>query len=122
MADPPSDARSPGSTCTDELKVERLRSALHADEAAELAEILRALGDATRVKIAWALSQDELCVSELTLLLDLPQPTISNSLRKLFALKLVRLRKVRQVAYYSLDEKYIRELLNGGFKYVEGAR
>ncbi len=122
MADPPSGGRSTGSTCTDELKVERLRSALHADEARELAEILRALGDATRVKIAWVLSQEELCVSELTLLLDLPQPTVSSSLRKLFALKLVKLRKVRQVAYYSLDETYIRKLLNEGFQYVEGAR
>ncbi|WP_132767621.1 ArsR/SmtB family transcription factor [Tepidibacillus fermentans] len=67
-----------------------------------MAELLKILGDKTRLTLFSLLKVRELCVCELTELLDVSQPAISQHLRKLKLLNLVKERKQGQWVYYSL--------------------
>lgn len=119
--------RSPNDTsdgcCVDEATVARARAAMRpAESIATLAETFRVLGDPTRLSIAWALSQEELCVGDLANVLGMSQSAVSHSLRALRQLRLVRYRKVGRVAYYALDDDHIGHLLRDGIGHVEEER
>ena len=104
----------------DERKVKRVERAMKSVEViALLAETFKILGDPTRVKIAFALSREELCVCDLANLLNVSQSAVSHSLRSLRQMKLVRFRKEGKIAYYTLDDEHIAHLLDEGFRHVE---
>jgi DNA-binding transcriptional ArsR family regulator len=104
----------------DRVKVEKVRKALKSAEAvATLAETFKILGDPTRIKIAFALSKEELCVCDIANLLNVSQSAVSHSLRTLRQMKLVRFRKEGKIAYYTLDDEHIAHLLDEGFRHVE---
>ena len=104
----------------DEIKVGRVRRAMKsADAVTALAETFKILGDPTRVRIAFALAREELCVCDLANLLGISQSATSHSLRALRQMNLVRFRKEGKIAYYSLDDEHIEYLLDEGFRHVE---
>ena len=104
----------------DEDKVENVRRAMKSVEAIGLlAETFRILGDPTRIKIAFALSKEELCVCDIANLLGVSQSAVSHSLRTLRQMKLVRFRREGKIAYYTLDDEHIANLFDEGFRHVE---
>lgn len=104
----------------DEQKVKNARAAMKPAEAVTtLAETFKILGDPTRIKIAFALSKEELCVCDIANLLGVSQSAVSHSLRTLRQMKLVRFRKEGKIAYYTLDDEHIANLLDEGFRHVE---
>ena len=90
-----------------------------AEAVTTLAETFKILGDPTRIKIAFALSKEELCVCDIANLLGVSQSAVSHSLRTLRQMKLVRFRKEGKIAYYTLDDDHIANLLDEGFRHVE---
>lgn len=84
-----------------------------------LSETFKVLGDTTRTKIIFALSQEELCVCDIANLLDTSKSAVSHQLRILRNMKLVRYRKDGKMAFYSLDDDHIKNLLDEGLRHVE---
>ncbi len=78
--------------------------------AADLADLFKALGDPTRVKIIHALHQCELCVHDLTVVLDMGQSAVSHQLRFLRNLRIVKRRKAGKTVYYSLDDDHVAQI------------
>lgn len=104
----------------DEAKVKSVRQEMKsADAVLMLAETFKILGDPTRIKIAFALSREELCVCDIANLLGVSQSAVSHSLRTLRQMKLVRFRKEAKITYYTLDDEHIANLLDEGFRHVE---
>ena len=90
-----------------------------------LTELLRALGDPTRLQIVLALATDgvdELCVCDLATLVEVSDSAVSHSLRTLRELEVVRYRKVGKIAYYSLDDAHVGELVREGVQHMERTR
>lgn len=83
-----------------------------------LAELFKALGDYTRVRILYALAVNELCVCALAEVLDMSQSAISHQLRLLRAAKLVRYRKEGKNVYYTLDDDHVRNLITQGLDHI----
>lgn len=83
-----------------------------------MAELFKALGDYTRVRILYALSVHELCVCALADVLDMSQSAISHQLRLLRAAKLVRYRKEGKNVFYALDDDHVRNLVTQGLDHV----
>ena len=86
---------------------------------AALAETFKVLGDPTRLRIAFALAREELCVCDLATLLGVSQSVVSHSLRALRQMQLARYRKDGKIAYYALDDDHIATLVEQGFEHVE---
>lgn len=104
----------------DEKKVKSVMRVMKSAKAATtLAETFKILGDPTRIKITFALSREELCVCDIANLLGVSQSAVSHSLRTLRQMKLVKFRKEGKIAYYSLDDEHISNLLDIGFRHVE---
>ncbi len=66
-----------------------------------LERIGKALSDMNRIKIYYALNLTELCVCEISDLLNLPQSTVSGGLKELFNSGLIKRRRKGKWAYYS---------------------
>lgn len=99
--------------------VDRVREGLPKDEILyDLADFFKAFSDSTRIKILYALSQNELCVCDLAALLNMSQSAISHQLRVLKSNRLVKFRRDGKVIYYSLADDHIEHIFNEGFKHV----
>jgi len=83
-----------------------------------LAEIFKALGDPTRLKIIYVLSKSPLCVCDIASLLDMTQSAISHHLRLLRNLKLVKFKKEGKMVIYSLDDDHVLRLFKEGLEHV----
>ncbi len=67
-------------------------------------QVLKILGDKTRLTIVALLMKRELCVCELLEVFEMSQPSISQHLRKLKDAGLVKEARKGQWVYYSLNE------------------
>lgn len=103
--------------CVDNNKIARLKP-LAWEETVSLAQTFKAMGDTTRVRILQALSQEELCVCELSEILEMTQSAISHQLRLLRNLRLVKYRKEGKKVFYTLDDEHIINLFAQGLAHV----
>ncbi|WP_211748412.1 metalloregulator ArsR/SmtB family transcription factor [Paenibacillus sp. Marseille-Q4541] len=76
----------------------------------QMADWFKAFSDPTRLRIIDALLQRELCVHDLTVLLDMGQSAISHQLRSLRNMRIVKRRKEGKTVYYSLDDGHIEQI------------
>ncbi len=81
-------------------------------EYAHAAEIYRALGDPTRVKIIDELLHQELCTSDLAEMIGLSEPAVSQHLRLLRTQRVVTSHRHGQRVFYALDDDHVRDLLS----------
>jgi DNA-binding transcriptional ArsR family regulator len=89
--------------CIDAPRAEEIRGALPGAEAArEAAERARALSDPTRIVLAAALGEGELCVCDLAWISARPQNLVSHHLRVLRSHRLVTSRRDGKLVMYSL--------------------
>ena len=88
----------------DPISVERASAdLLDSKSAVALADFFKAMADPTRVRMLSALAHTELCVNDLTMMLDMEQSAVSHQLRALRRWRLVRCRKAGRQVYYTLD-------------------
>ncbi|WP_212939695.1 ArsR/SmtB family transcription factor [Paenibacillus antibioticophila] len=93
------------------VDLNEVKTELINDQAAvQVADWFKAFSDPTRVKIISALLKRELCVHDLTVLLEMGQSAVSHQLRYLRNLRIVKRRKVGKTVYYSLDDTHIEEI------------
>lgn len=85
----------------------------------KLAEQFRLFGDATRVKILWALSQGPLCVCDLAALLGSGQSAVSHQLRLLRQARLVKYEKQGKSSVYMLDDEHVWQIIRLGLSHVQ---
>lgn len=84
----------------------------------ELADFFKIFGDSTRIGILWALCESEMCVCDLSALLNMKQSAVSHQLKILKQSRIVKNRREGKVVYYSLDDDHIRRVLNLGMQHL----
>lgn len=73
----------------------------------EIVQILKALGDQTRIRIVNILREGPLCVCEIESILEITQSNASRHLNKLMNAKIVIYYKEAKFVYYKIDENTI---------------
>jgi len=102
--------------CYDEEKVQRVQPLIKIEDFVGTAQLLKALADATRLKIAYALVQEEeLCVCDVANIIGSSMATASHHLRLLRNMRLAKYRKEGKLVFYSLDDDHIRQLVQLAF-------
>ena len=85
----------------------------------ELAEFLNLVGNSTRLKIVFLLTEfKELCVCDLAQILDVTVPAVSQQLAKLKAFGLLKSRRESQTIFYSIADTRNVKLLKGRFDQI----
>src|SRR5207244_2115328 len=80
----------------------------------ELAELFGALADATRAKIVHTLMHQELCTCDIAAVVGVSESGVSQHLRVLRSLRLVKSRRAGKFVYYSLDDAHVALLIQVG--------
>jgi len=104
-----------GVRCIHTEDVARARAQLKEDGTyIQLAEIFGALVDATRAKIVHTLIHQELCTCDIAAVVGVTESGVSQHLRVLRSLRLVKSRRAGKFVYYSLDDAHIGLLVAVG--------
>ena len=85
----------------------------------DMAELFKVFADSTRMKIIFALMENELCVCDMANIVKTTQSAISHQLRILKQSKLVKFRKDGKVVYYRLDDEHISQIEKKGREHIE---
>ncbi|NFE82325.1 winged helix-turn-helix transcriptional regulator [Clostridium sporogenes] len=91
----------------------------------DIVQMLKALGDETRIRTLNLLKDEELCVCEIEHILGITQSNASRHLTKLSVLKIVDYEKKAQWVYYKLSKKtleqfpFIKELLENELNKID---
>ena len=88
-----------------------LSAPLSADEAETLAEAMRAFGTASRLRLLWAMRDEERTVEELVAATGMSSSAASQQLRLLRQAHLVAVRRFGRHAYYRLHDHHVADLL-----------
>lgn len=98
--------------CYDEVKVKRIQSKMQKEDITSVSQLFKALADENRAKIAYALCQDEeLCVCDVANIIGSTVATASHHLRTLHKQGIVKYRKEGKLAFYSLDDEHVKQLI-----------
>lgn len=84
----------------------------------ELADFFKVFGDYSRLRILFALLDNELYVNELADILEMSQSAVSHQLRILRQSKLVKVRKDGKTSVYSLDDEHVYRILTQGLEHL----
>ena len=107
-------------TCVDQQRVERVQQSLPAVEVLqEAAEIFKVLADPNRLRLLHALAQEEMCVCDLSELVEISASAVSHQLRLLRTARLVKYRRPGKMVYYRLDDEHVGRLLQEGLRHAE---
>lgn len=92
---------------------ETRRRLVSREEAGQLAELFRLLGDVSRTRLLHALLEaGELCVCDLAATLEMPETSVSHALRLLRTAGVVSGRRDGRMMFYRLEDEHIRLLLD----------
>jgi ArsR family transcriptional regulator, lead/cadmium/zinc/bismuth-responsive transcriptional repressor len=84
--------------------------ALHPDKAQRMADFFGLLADANRLRILSLLADNELCVGDLAIALEMSDSAVSHQLKTLRALRLVAHRKQGRHVFYQLQDRHVFDL------------
>ncbi|WP_027410417.1 ArsR/SmtB family transcription factor [Anoxybacteroides tepidamans] len=97
--------------CFDEEKVKSVKRYIDQIEGVE--QLFKALSDATRLKIAYALTlEEELCVCDVANIIGSTVATASHHLRVLRDMGLAKHRKEGKLVFYSLQDEHVHQLVS----------
>lgn len=91
---------------------------LGADKAEMLARLFKIFSDPSRLRILTVLGEQEMCVCDIAVFLDVSESAISHQLRHLRIANLVRNRRVGPVLYYRLADEHVKELISIGLEHL----
>lgn len=77
-----------------------------------MALTFKVLSDPTRLKVINALMLSEMCVCDISALLNMSRPAISHHLKALRQMRLIKYRRDGKIAYYSIDDETIKVIFD----------
>ncbi|BAU28395.1 cadmium-sensing regulator CadC [Aneurinibacillus soli] len=102
--------------CFDEEKVNRVKQQIEEHETLDIVKVFKALADDTRLKVAYALCQEEeLCVCDVSNIIGSSTATASHHLRLLRNMGLATYRKEGKLVFYSLHDEHLKQLITLAF-------
>ena len=99
-----------------------LSALLPAEEYEALSATFRALADPTRARIVYSLLHQELCTCDLAAIAGISEPAVSQHLKVLRKLRLIKSRREGKVVYHSPDDEHIATLLAICLEHVRDAQ
>lgn len=84
----------------------------------DLSDFFKVMGDSTRIQILWALDMNELCVADISVLLNMTKSAVSHQLSALRSASLIRSRREGKNVYYSLNDEHVKMILETALEHV----
>jgi len=105
--------------CVNQENVDKVLENLPSDhDIVDISEIFNLLGDPTRMRILLALRIKELCVGDISALMDISQSGVSHQLRSLKKARIIKGRREGKMIYYSLDDDHIDHVISTALEHI----
>lgn len=102
-----------------EALLNRVRNEMPTDELlCDLSDLFKIFGDTTRIKILFALTENEMCVCAIAEVLGMTQSAISHQLKALKQANLVGNRREGKTIYYFLTDDHVHTIVAQGFEHL----
>ena len=95
------------------------RELINEEQVLKMAEIYKSFADTTRMKIISALYIHEMCVCDISGLLDMTKSAISHQLRYLKDNNIVTCKKVGKEVFYSLKDDHINSIYESTLSHIK---
>lgn len=84
----------------------------------DMADVFKLYGDTTRLKILYALLEQELSVTAIAEKIGMTQSAISHQLKVLRDANLIAPRRDGKVIYYSPADDHVRTIIEMGYEHI----
>ena len=84
----------------------------------DLADLFKVFADTTRIKILYALMEEDLCVAHIAEAVGATQSAVSHQLRILKQARLVKFQRVGKQVVYSLSDDHVHTVLAQGMSHI----
>lgn len=89
------------------------------EEINTLAELFKVFGDTTRIRILFALYDNEHSVGDIAEALNMTQSAVSHQLKILRTAKLIKARRDGKQIFYSLADEHVHTIIGVGREHIE---
>lgn len=83
-----------------------------------VSNLFKIMGDKTRMRLLWALDNNELCVNDLAVLLNMTKSAVSHQLKVLKDAKLAKSKKNGKNVLYSLNDYHVQIIFEKALEHV----
>jgi ArsR family transcriptional regulator len=105
--------------CIHPDKIEEVKKDILEDKALiSLSDLFKVISDPTRIKILYALEKQELCVCDISVVLNMTQSAISHQLKVLRLSRLVLSRKEGKTVFYRLADEHVQRLFRQALDHI----
>lgn len=87
-----------------------------------MADVYKALSDSTRIKIIAILNNQEMCVNDIAVVLNMTKSAVSHQLKNLREMQLIKCRKSGKIVFYSLADHHVKEIFDISYTHVLEAK
>ena len=94
------------------------KSMLNDDCLLIIADFYKALSDSTRIKIINLLEKNELCVCDISSILNMTKSAVSHQLKNLRELNLIKSRKIGKEVWYTLADDHVKQVFDISLEHV----
>jgi len=84
----------------------------------DLSDFFKIFADSTRVRILYALDKAELCVCDISALLNMTISAVSHQLKILREANLVKNQRKGKEIYYSLADEHVQKIIECGMEHI----
>lgn len=100
-------------------KVEQAKQDVLTDDLLfDIADFYKALADSTRIKIINLLEKNELCVCDISCMVNMTKSAVSHQLKYLRDMNLVKTRKQGKEVWYTLADDHVRQVFEISLQHV----
>ena len=100
-------------------KVEKAKkSILDEEKLLLIADFYKAMSDSTRIKIINLLENNELCVCDISVILNMTKSAVSHQLKNLREMNLIKSRKQGKEVWYSLADEHVKEVFDISLEHI----
>ena len=85
-----------------------------------IADFYKALSDSTRIKIINILQENELCVCDIAVLLNMTKSAVSHQLKYLREMNIVKNKKTGKEVFYTLADEHVKQILSISINHLGG--
>ncbi|MGX7417574.1 ArsR/SmtB family transcription factor [Carnobacterium gallinarum] len=85
----------------------------------QLSNFIKVLADATRIKMIWILEENEMCVNDLAVALNMTQSAVSHQLKTLKDANVVKSKKEGKNVFYSLSDDHVKDIFLKTLEHIQ---
>lgn len=102
-----------------ENEVVKAKSSLLSEKhLALISNFYKALSDSTRIKIVNLLEKNELCVCDISVILNMTKSAVSHQLKYLREMNLIKSKKQGKEVFYTLADEHVKQVFDVSLEHV----